>query len=276
MLLLAACAPRTTTSLPPLPDPLDRVVATFEDRPVRMREVLQTASESDFEGLLRRHFARLAVEKRREELDVRNTDDERLARARLAVAARRGEAAFAELLRRSGLSEEQYVRSYARTPELDARLAAEKVVMHALLSFESAEVDLAGFDRREAAMLYRERLVMGPAAASCKSCEKAPCPAHAIPTPAVRVENLRVVRGSLSEDLGEETEKTIFEAAPGDLVGPVRERSGAWVVVQLIARHSPRPIDSLMDALLADPPDDLETRAYVDRLLRSSRIVVPR
>jgi len=277
VLMLAACAPRTPASLPAVPDPvLDRVVATFEERPVRMREVLQTAAESDFEGLLRRHLAKLALENRREELDVRNTDEERLARARLAVAAKRGEAGFAELVRRSGLSEEQYIRSYAKSPELDARLAAEKVVIHALLSSESAEVDLAGFERREAAELYRERLVMGAARASCKSCEKAPCPAHALPTPAVRVENLRLVRGSLSEDLGESAEKAVFEASPGDLVGPVRERSGAWVVVQLIARQGPRSTDSLMDALLADPPDDLETRAYVDRLLRSLRIVVPR
>jgi hypothetical protein len=280
-LALAGCATRPLPPPAPLPsaaDPWDRVVASFDGRPVHLRDVVRTAVDVDLHGMLRRHLVRLLVERKRAEFGIANTDDERLARARAAVAAFQADPAFAESLRRSGVSEEHYVRSYARTPQLEARLVTEKIVATALLLSESAEIDLLGFDRREDAERYLLRADLVLERALCGACRggESGCDEHSLPRPAARIDGLRVVQSALAEDLGEGAESAIFAAKPGDRIGPAREKSGAWAVVQVVARHGPRPGADAMELLLSDPPDDLEIKTYFDWLLRSSPIAIER
>lgn len=276
-LALAGCATRTVP-LPSTVDPWDRSVATFDGRPVPLRDVVRTAVETDLDGMLRRHLVRLVIERERGRLGIMNSDEERFARARAAVASLRKSPAFRETMERSGLSAEQYARVYSRTPQLDALLVTEKIVATALLRSESAEIDVSGFDRRAEAQAYRERADRAVDRLLCETCRGAEsgCPDHALPRPSARIEGLRVVRGALVEDLGAEAEAAIFAALPGDRIGPVREKSGAWAVLQVIARHPPRPEARVMDLVLSDPPDEFEIKTHLDWLLRSSPVLIER
>lgn len=274
-LALAGCAPRSSP-LSSAIDPWDRPVATFDGRPVLLREVIRTAVETDRNGMLRRHLVRLVIAREREKLAIVNSDEERLARARGAVASLRANPAFGATLQQSGLTEEEYARQYSRTPHLDALLATEKIVAAALLRSESAEIDVVGFDRRDDAEKYRQWADRPFDRAPCEPCRgaEAPCAAHAPPRPSVRIEGLRVVRGALAEDLGADAEAAIFASLPGDRIGPVRDKSGAWAVLQVLARHPPRPDADIMELVLSDPPDELEIKTHLDWLLRSGPIAI--
>lgn len=239
-LAAACCSPQLRAPALPPPDPYGRVVAMLDGEPVRLRDVLTTAAETDLDALLRRHLVGRLIERRKRELGIVNSFEERLARARRVVVEAKsaaGAGAFDESLTKMGRSEEEYARTYAETDALDARLTNEKIASHALRAAGHVKTDLEAFEDADARRL------------------------------SFRIEGLRLAAGWMEADLGAQGEREIFETEPGGSVGPLRAGSGHWVVVKVLDRLPP-------GASIDPPPSDEEIRLHVDWLLRRSRIEV--
>lgn len=147
MLLLAACASRPTP--PPLHSDREstrygQVVAVMDGRPITLEEVVQTSLDTDYAAMLRRHFLRLVIEKEIRTLGIHNSADElhRFAQAKIAEFKTRRPADFERALKASNKSEEDYARTYAAGPALDARLSNEKAVAYAILTQDAAQISI--------------------------------------------------------------------------------------------------------------------------------------
>lgn len=243
ILWLAACGAPPAVPPPPAA-PEDDVVAYLDDVPIRRQEVLRTAAETDFPALLRRHLLRLVRDMKKKEYGIANTSEERRRRARRALAdlrASRGEESVQDLLKKNGLTEEEYVARYAATEALDARLTNEKIVAYHVLSRGGVRFDMA---------------VQG--------------------SPEVR--DLWGVPGMLADDLGAEREAELLAAAPGAILGPWKRVSGPPASFRIRERVAPAAVtpEAVTRFVLHAPPNDPSVEAHLEWLLRSARVRVAR
>lgn len=276
VLILAACG--GASPAPPLRQPempADRVVATLDGEPIYLREVVEFSIQSDFDTMLRRYLLKRVAERKRRELGIEHTKEELYQRAKLQLnllRAARGQAAVDERVRLSGLkSEEEYLRAFAEEDSVKAALTMEKIVAYSFLTQDVVEAELAALDSKEQA----ERLARAARESGERDLEKL---AKTYGLDAALFGTHGWLRGMLGADLDAAQEDALFQAAPGDLVGPLAGRRGFWFVAAVRSRRRGEPADyaavkdRVFASILNDPPSQMLIERCLELLLRSCDI----
>lgn len=276
VLLLAACG--NPTPAPRLLEPgmpTNHVVATLDGEPIYLREVVQFSIDSDFDTMLLRFLLKRVAERKRKELAIEHTAQELYQRAKLQVdllRAARGQAAVDERVRLSGLrSEEEYLRWFAQEESVSAVLTMEKIVAYTFLTQDAVEANLIAFDSKEQA----EKLASAAKEGGERDLEKL---TKTYGLDAVLFGTHWWLRGMLRTDLDPAQEEALFQAAPGDVVGPLAGKQGIWFVASVKARRRGTPAeyaavkDKVFASVLNEPPSQMLIERCLQMMLRNSEI----
>ena len=276
LILLAACASEGEPLRAPAPSSIledepsrapvpsstleHEAVAWINGAPITRAALLESVLRTDYKRAVDRHAAGAVVLQRLRTLGIAHTPEALLRRARAHVAemkAELGAEAFETQLKRSGMSEDQYARRWARMPSLSIRLSNEKAAVYDQLR--------EGFARVDTKLFRAGAAVPGPGR-----------------TPLKRRTGVRVSRSVHPPWLTPAQVERILAADPADEAGQkirVDFGPGRGVVEVTVRGHEPgddRPYAQLkervFDEILRRPPQPDELEGWVRALLKRSEI----
>lgn len=248
--------------------PQDEILLRIDGQPIRRREIADKVIELSAPFATEQYIGWRLRENQRHALAVSHSKDELLSRAQLIVDRARsvnGKSYVQEQLKKQGVTEREYVKRIADTPDLDDRLSNEKLFIYAFLTEPAVEMDAVTFQDREPAEKFsgtvRDTGNFDPATLKQGS----------------RLEPLRWIVGTVPRGLEWIPEDTL-PTKTGEISNPQEGPDRRWhaFYARSVTPGNPKPYPELKDIvfqqILERPPTDQELSGWIHFLKKKSKI----